>query len=104
MFLVDYCKSNIPGSNKKCLTRAEVGKLSARMIDGSPCFSPVDNEGVSFDYNQYNFLCNIHILQSSRYTNNKIWKKHELITDMLCIKRWKDGNLFMRKQTLWLRS
>ena len=51
IFLDDYCKSNIPGSNKNCLTRAEVGKSSARMVDGDPCFSPVENEGVSFDYN-----------------------------------------------------
>jgi len=96
IFLEDYCKSNIPGSNKKCLTRAEVGKLSARMIDGSPCFSPVENEGVSFNYNSYKFLCNIHILAQD-IRMKRFEKYHSFITDMFCIKRWKNGNLFMRK-------
>ena len=36
----------MPGSNKRCLFKEEVGSLSSRMIEGDPCFQRVENEGV----------------------------------------------------------
>ena len=46
-FIIDQqCTSNIPGSNKRCLMKDEVGPLSVRMNGGNPCFAPVKGEGV----------------------------------------------------------
>ena len=58
------CRSNILGSNKKCLIKDEVGPLSSRMIGGNPCFQAIKKEGVIFHNYKLDenatFFCKMH--------------------------------------------